>query len=873
MAEVKFTRKSKIEIDSTPVEDGQILFSTDTPEIFMDDGEERKSYGESSGDVSTEIDDTLTQSGKAADAKVTGDKLNEKVNKTGWTANKFLGTDGEGNVIEKEEPTGGGTAENGLPQGGTTGQVLIKKSDSHYDAGWGTLSIGIYNDGKIYLFLNGNPIGEGVDIDKNNSQENIYGDPVLDTPILKLTSGQKTNIGIKLNKKPSAEQTITIISSNDLITLNKNSLTFNSDDWNDIKYIEVTVGNVENDITASIIVRNSDELQTDTIITVYLTSDIYSVDTTIPEDGHIITENDVTGILVHDQYGAILKQYTGEYNNVIVPSSIEYNGKSYSPVVVSPDTFSNNDYVEYITLEDGVKLSNSSAIIVGSIGETNKNFAGASALIGIKIPAWDSISLNSLFEECTSLKFVNGLESINKIIEMNSVFKNCTSLEYVQDLSEVSTDRNNENHYADGNDMFSGCISLKKVYGLPKLTNMTSAFYGCTNLEEAIIPETVGTYEFEYNGGYENKTYAKFAFYGCINLKKITVLTKVATPDLPQSLNNDCIIYAIKDSDVYNNLRTKISSLPTATLLPYGSEKESQTIVVWGDSTSSINTSWIDWPTRLENDLDGFTIKNQAVSGEYTTSTSARQGGNALKVGGFTIPSNTTPVSITLKSEDGHTFGTSPVFSAGGAFNPCEILGVKGTILNNSGNYSFVRLENGTEIEVADNTIVKSISDISLNSADIMLINLGINSGWDENADVLLNQVQMMVNHFTDNGGEKYIICGPCSGKHLRNEQMRQVVFSYENKAEEAFGEHWLNLRTYLIENGLNENSLSASELDNERISVGQIPASLLGGGSTDDIKIYDNVTVMDDTHPNVYGAESIKNAFYSKGKLLGYWE
>lgn len=113
MAEVKFTRKSKIEIDSTPVEDGQILFSTDTPEIFMDDGEERKEYGGSSGDVSTEIDDTLTQSGKAADAKVTGDKLNEKVNKTGWTANKFLGTDGEGNVIEKEEPTGGGT-------GGTT---------------------------------------------------------------------------------------------------------------------------------------------------------------------------------------------------------------------------------------------------------------------------------------------------------------------------------------------------------------------------------------------------------------------------------------------------------------------------------------------------------------------------------------------------------------------------------------------------------------------------------------------------------------------------------------------------------------------------------------------------------------------------------
>ena len=47
--EVKFKRKSKLEIDSTPVEDGSILFSTDTPEIFMDDGNERKSYSGETG--------------------------------------------------------------------------------------------------------------------------------------------------------------------------------------------------------------------------------------------------------------------------------------------------------------------------------------------------------------------------------------------------------------------------------------------------------------------------------------------------------------------------------------------------------------------------------------------------------------------------------------------------------------------------------------------------------------------------------------------------------------------------------------------------------------------------------------------------------
>ena len=154
-----------------------------------------------------------------------------------------------------------------------------------------------------------------------------------------------------------------------------------------------------------------------------------------------------------------------------------------------------------------------------------------------------------------------------------------------------------------------------------------------------------------------------------------------------------------------------------------------------------------------------------------------------------------------------------------------------------------------------------------------MLINLGINSGWDQNADVLLNQVQLMVDHFAAAGGTKYIICGPCAGQHLRTDALRQVVIDYESKAATAFGDHWLNLREYLIDNGLTENGLTASDLDTERMASGLVPASLLGGGSTTDIKMYDGNTVTDDTHPNVYGAESIKNAFYAKGQALGYWD
>ena len=735
------------------------------------------------------------------------------------------------------------------------------------------LSLGINkNDGLLYIFIDGDPIGNGVKI--GNIEEPVYGDPVADTISLKASSNQTIKIGIKLSRKPTQEQTITLLSDSQLISFNPDRLYFTTADWDEIQYVDITIGYVESDSTYNIIMRNSDELQTDISIPISLLSDVYDVDTTIPEGAHILTEDDVDGILAYEQYGAILKTYTGSYTNVIIPSSIEYNGVSYSPVAVSPITFSNSNVVQYITIEDGALLSSSSTNITTSLNSANRNFENCTSLIGIKIPAWNRINnLNGLFKGCTSLKFVDGLENLKLISSMNEIFMNCTSLEYIQDLSGITTTRFEKNNYTDGNNMCNGCTSLKKVYGIPDLTNMSNAFYNCINLEETIIPATVGTYEIEYNGGYTNSSYASFVVNGCVNLKKLTILTEVANVSIPSNLNNECIIYAIEGSPVYTNLQASINNNPNAKLLPYGSsEVDAKSIVVWGDSTSSINTNWIDWPTRLSNKLSTYTIKNQAVSGEYTTSTSARQGGNKLYTSKFTIPNDKTPISISLKTEDGHVFGSNPVFSAGGSFNPCVINEVRGVITNNSGLYTFTRSDNGSQVEINDNTVISSASDVVLNSSDVMLINLGINSGWDEDPDILLNQVQLMVNHYIELGGEKYIVSGPWSGKHLRTEELRSIVFEYEEKAQEAFGEHWLNIRQYMIDYGLSDNELVATNVDNERISIGQVPGSLLGGGDTLNILKYPD-TSNDDTHPNMYGAIAQCNAFYKKGVELGYWD
>lgn len=93
--EVKFKRNTLEAIKQTPVEDGSVLFSTNTTDIFMDVGTKRKTYNSET----LTIDDTLTQSGKAADAKAVGDALkgvpeindSEESEVDTWSSKKIVG--------------------------------------------------------------------------------------------------------------------------------------------------------------------------------------------------------------------------------------------------------------------------------------------------------------------------------------------------------------------------------------------------------------------------------------------------------------------------------------------------------------------------------------------------------------------------------------------------------------------------------------------------------------------------------------------------------------------------------------------------------------------------------------------------------------
>lgn len=816
----------RIEAEIIDVFGEEVDAAVDTPLVVIegskgDPGKSAYQYAKDGGYTGTEvefakkmakeiptIDPTMTQSGQAADAAVVGQKFD---------------------------------------------------SLSEENVDLSTLTLGKHTDGLIYIFLGGKPMGNGLSIN-GEIVEPVYGDPVVDNAILSITKGQTVQLGVKLSEKPTQDQTVTVLTDSNALTFDKATLNFAPDNWSEFQFVSVTAGDVDADATATITLRNSDELLTDTNIMVFLTADGYAVDTTIPtEDQHVVTLDDFESTA---NYGGYIRlyNYIGEYDNIVIPS--ELGGKipwvccgAVTQNTANTTFLADDDHTKlrYVTFADGV-ICRGAGVTSGCSADCL--FSEQTELIGVSNMNPAVTSIHVAFKGCTKLRFVDNLSELVNVTNMDSAFHS-SGIEYLPDLSAMTAVTNMQKS-------FYGCANLKRIYGMPKPAascNTNQIFNGgCVTLEKAEIPENAST--------------LFYAFNGCTSLRRVYVKATGIT-EVGMAFNgcSDLTVYAVADSATYTTLVNAYGNSTDVTIVVAGGEAL-PVIAVWGDSTSSPNRTWREWPARLQEAVTGYAVKNQAVSGEYTTSTSARQGGNALSVGTFTIPADTSLVEITLTSADGQTFGTAPVFNPGGSFNPCTIAGVQGTIVNaGSGVYKFARKTEGDSVEVPAGTIVTSDADDIFNNADaVMLVNIGINAGWNTDADTLLNQVQLMVDHFTDCGGTKYIITGPYAGQFLNTESQRAVVFDYETKAATAFGEHWLNLREYLIANGLAENGLTASALDTERMAVGQIPASLLGGGSTTEILIFDGKTVTDQTHPNAHGQNSIFNAFYTKGQALVYW-
>lgn len=149
---------------------------------------------------------------------------------------------------------------------------------------------------------------------------------------------------------------------------------------------------------------------------------------------------------------------------------------------------------------------------------------------------------------------------------------------------------------------------------------------------------------------------------------------------------------------------------------------------------------------------------------------------------------------------------------------------------------------------------------------DILILEIGSNGGWDNDYEILIQQYDAIIKSCNCS---YYIIIGDTDNPGSSMGDLKQTSINddgyyvgmnettWETALHKAYGEHFLNMRTYLIENGLKDVGLEATLQDRKDAKRGFISEQLKS----------------DWTHFNAYGYYSKALAVYKKGVELGYWE
>ncbi len=282
--------------------------------------------------------------------------------------------------------------------------------------------------------------------------------------------------------------------------------------------------------------------------------------------------------------------------------------------------------------------------------------------------------------------------------------------------------------------------------------------------------------------------------------------------------------------------------------------KYTATIACYGDSltegSGSTNAGVYSYPTRLESLINEHSINysvsvyNRGIGGNTSEAIIAKSGCYADMVEPFTIPADTTPVAITKNGLLANDVGGT--ISIRNGVNPVTIGGIEGDLSYEDGTYKFARLEAGEEVQITRPVqILPSASKTDKNA--ILIICVGTNDADKTEANYppkLIQRIRRMIEYLDC---KKFIVLGlTVEGKENVNPAL-----------EEEFGANFLDIHKYLINYGLSDNGLTATNEDLEDIGNGLIPRQIRS----------------DSVHYNNNGYYSKAMGIYLKGKDLGYWE
>lgn len=243
-----------------------------------------------------------------------------------------------------------------------------------------------------------------------------------------------------------------------------------------------------------------------------------------------------------------------------------------------------------------------------------------------------------------------------------------------------------------------------------------------------------------------------------------------------------------------------------------------------------------------------YTVNNEGNGGENMNAIAFRMGTLPVWVEPFTLPKGISPIDITYKIANGKS--KSNLFTSWNGSNPVTLNGIKCYIYSTS---KIQRVTASTGETVFDRPVRALPPNPISTLSGVFIIQAGANGGFntlDEYIDMLKSMVSAI-----PTVSKKYIII--CPWHSYFTDSFDGITYDeLIGRLYDNFGEHLLDIRTYLVNYGLADNNLTATETDTTEIANNKVPASLR----------------VDNVHMNNYGYSSQAKKVYQFGRDLGYW-
>ncbi len=314
-------------------------------------------------------------------------------------------------------------------------------------------------------------------------------------------------------------------------------------------------------------------------------------------------------------------------------------------------------------------------------------------------------------------------------------------------------------------------------------------------------------------------------------------------------------------------------------------------IVCWGDSLTAGSSGNVSYPLTLQKyintyfseiyDLrysvespenysrvnwESYKISIPVVnmgSGQESSATILGRSGVLPYVvkSDFVIPAGVESVTISLVSENGKT--VTPLMAGNAGVNPVTIAGVEGTLTRASGSqstwsstYQFTRLEEGEETPVTKGTEIVTACKEEYRDY-IHIVWLGTYGDY-KNAETLVQETKALLQRQTANS-DRYLVIGPCTIDGSWYNVKASTLDAIDSAMLQAFGNHYINLRKYLLEDGLRDAGMTETKTDTSNISSGKVPDSFRSNASGADL--------------NGAAYNLIGKLVYERMELLGYFD